>query len=203
MKRSVMLMIAVLLVLAAVSTAACSKSKTESTAPAGNGTGTEKAGEKTSSSGSDEKENRWDSLNWYTAEVDTLGNSAVHVTFAFPENFGGYQETAADESYISYGSSTEYGEKEGLYRIIVSYYRNENGPTTELFPNLEGTHYETEINGKQLLADKSFNEEQQYYMYTYLADFGGPEKARVVIIIIDQEESGGFRAAFERRLQWN
>ena len=171
----------------------------------GSATKTEEPAEGSTAQSQDDPESagiRWDTLEWHTAKVNTLGAANVNVSFGFPEDFGGYEETATDQSYVSYGSSTRYGSVEGMYSIVANYFRNSEGPTEESFRAMQGTISEVEINGQKVILNKQQSEETGYYYYGYFVDFHDSVNSRVVIVLTDQEENSGFRSQFERRLWW-
>ncbi|MBR4769202.1 MAG: hypothetical protein IK088_09540 [Lachnospiraceae bacterium] len=205
MKKFTLFAIAAVLMLSVITSSACF----------GGNSGTDRTGsdksstsnatedtEKESASQSDTSKINWDTLTWHTADVDTLGSGSVSVSFAFPEDFGGYQSSEADMSFITYGSSTRYGEKEGLYSITAQYFRGDSGPGEEEIRSLEGTCYEVEINGKTVLVSKYANEGLNKYVFTYFASFNDSVNSRVVFSLTDTEPFGGFRAMFERKLWW-
>ena len=144
----------------------------------------------------------WENLTWYEATLNTLGSTKAKASFTFPENFGGYQEEGFDQAYITFGSSADYGGPEGLYSITASYFRNGEGPSEEDIRAMGGTVYNQEINGKALLVNKTQSAAQDRYIYTYFASFDDDVNSRIVFIVTDAEEYGGFRIMFERKLWW-
>ena len=179
---------------------ACSKSK-DGKPEAAPAEGAEQTEDKAAAgTGADSHGIDWENLEWTPTQVETLGSTSIRVEFAFPEDFGGYQEVEDDQSFISYGSSTTYGETEGIYSITAFYYKGEKGPHREDIIGANGESMDLEINGKQVLINKDIVGEK--YIYTYFAEFSDPEDSRVVFVVTDAEEFGGFRRMFERKLWW-
>ncbi len=205
MKKRMIWAVAVILVLASVLTAACmgcgkkdnqKESKNASEKTTENAEATEATG------GSEVQRINWENLTWYDATVNTLGSGKAHASFMFPEDFGGYQEDDVDGTYISYGSSASYGGPEGLYSITARYFRNDEGPSEEDIRALPGTTYDYELNGQAVVVNKIQNEAKDRYYYTYFASFNDDVNSRIVFIVTDAEEYGGFRVMIERKIWW-
>ena len=154
------------------------------------------------STGSDVVRINWDDLTWHEATVNTLGSLKAHASFVFPEDFGGYEEAKSDATFVTYGSSAAYGGPEGLYSITASYYKNDAGPSEEEIRAMDGTVYDVEINGQPLVVNTAYSEAQNKYVFTYFAAFHDDENSRIVFIVTDAEEFGGFRRMFERKVWW-
>ena len=210
MKKRMMWAVAAILVLSSVLTTACmgcgsgkEDDKKESRNESGQNP-TENAGatETPDASASDIARIDWENLTWYDASLNTLGSTKAQASFMFPENFGGYQEEGFDQAFITFGSSADYGGPEGLYSITASYFRNNEGPSEEDIRAMDGTVYNYEINGKTLLVNKAQSATQDRYVYTYFASFNDDVNSRIVFIVTDAEEYGGFRIMVERKIWW-